>query len=274
MPLLPRAGRLPAAFTLIELLVVISIIALLIGILLPALGAARESARITACLSNQRQLAIATSTYMADHDQVAPAGHYRNDAGNFGPWQTSAGALIDPYMPVNAAEFYDDPAAGGPDDQYAITGDNPYDGSDPDDLFSPNYFYMAVPWIDLGTGPKFFLGEMWGPRNVANVQTDSIRQSPSEVAIWIDESTSQHTGTTDIYDRNLAGETARDLDNFAYLDGHAESHEFRDLEDYFRALHDPIAQTNITAGTGGVGRIDYTSQPAWADRFNFPASLD
>ncbi len=69
------------AFTLIELLVVISIIALLIGILLPALGAAREAARLMKCTVNTRSFAQAEVTFGADNKGMIPRGGFGDPGG-------------------------------------------------------------------------------------------------------------------------------------------------------------------------------------------------
>jgi prepilin-type N-terminal cleavage/methylation domain-containing protein/prepilin-type processing-associated H-X9-DG protein len=83
------------AFTLIELLVVIAIIAILAAILFPVFAQAREKGRATACLSNMKQIGLATMMYAQDHDELLPYC-YAYTAGNkqLFWWQD----LIAPYV--------------------------------------------------------------------------------------------------------------------------------------------------------------------------------
>jgi len=77
------------AFTLIELLVVISIIALLVGILLPALGAARRTALAAVCMSNVRQMGTAQMAYASSNKEMLPAGHRWETANRRISWQAA-----------------------------------------------------------------------------------------------------------------------------------------------------------------------------------------
>jgi prepilin-type N-terminal cleavage/methylation domain-containing protein len=89
-----RASRV-GAFTLIELLVVIAIIAVLIGLLAPGLGAARENARTSLCGSNLRQLAVASLSYAQNNRGFLSSGPWDNRRGRSFGALTESGWVAD-----------------------------------------------------------------------------------------------------------------------------------------------------------------------------------
>lgn len=101
------------AFTLIELLVVIAIIAILAAILFPVFAQAREAAKRTACLSNGRQIGMATMMYTSDHDDGMPIFSAYDEINPPGPLHRGVEVWVLPY--AKNKEIFNSPTdTGGP----------------------------------------------------------------------------------------------------------------------------------------------------------------
>jgi prepilin-type processing-associated H-X9-DG protein len=156
----------------------------------------------------------------------------------------SIGAVLKPYLSGDPEEVWPCPAApSSPDDNWALQGDNPMTGTTEPDIFKPNYFYMATAsWVTLGDSGNGFRSNVWASRNAANLPISSIPHSGSEVLLFVDESTSHHTNSTNIYTQSGPQDH---YSNFGYADGHVEGKRVRTVDGYIDALPPAIPQTQF-----------------------------
>lgn len=123
-------------FTLIELLVTLSIIALLISILLPALGKAREAAKMVQCQSQQRQIGIALHAYAADHNGYLPVWTSSEQAFANAPLTlVNALVVVNNYLPWNGPGWGYSQVTQCPEDS------NDYATLQPGGTYSRSYWY-------------------------------------------------------------------------------------------------------------------------------------
>jgi prepilin-type N-terminal cleavage/methylation domain-containing protein/prepilin-type processing-associated H-X9-DG protein len=202
------------AFTLIELLVVISIIALLISILLPALASARKAARNTQCMSNLHQWGIVTMAYASDaKDYFWPHGNTTYESGTDSrPWNWHTNYVRSIYFSGISLATWTEASKtinGCPDHSNLIQG-------------------STRTWRHWSYGTNYFLSYIYDsthPKKVAAVTKPSI-------AIWIMDMSSGPDIATFYYGTNASTIEARvgfihpnKNANVLFVDGHTSGRQ-------------------------------------------------
>ncbi len=255
----PFFGRLPeAGFTLIELLVVIAIIAILAGLLLPAMARAKSKAQGILCMGNLRQLTLAWTMYADDHQGVLPPNNQWgvNELGQKGFGWVDGMMDFNPANRDNTNTVLLMKSRLGPYTQsvgiYKCPGDRSSVNMGSGEM--PRVRSVAMNAYVVGDGSEAFLrSEYRSYRRLADITLPP----PSSLWVIIDEredsindaffGTWPHSPTTII---DCPASYHNGAGGLSFADGHAEIHKWRDA-DIIRSV-----VRNTRYSSGGTSPID------------------
>ena len=208
-----------SGFTLIELLVVIAIIAILAAILFPVFARAKAKAQQTSCLSNVKQITLATLMYASDYSDCLPGGQNPDFSDLRAVW---TGQMIMPYC-QNIEMFFCPSDATAP-----VGGATLHNESDPG---PPGHWLLAYSATNvnylfsthncgISYGYNMSLGNFAAP-TMPQVCTTAVLY-PTEVITWGD--VSNHSSLSNLWGQAdyRIQECHNNGANFSFVDGHAK----------------------------------------------------
>ena len=216
----PRKGRTPRAFTLIELLVVIAIVALLIGILLPALGKARTSARSLRCLANMRSMGQSVTLYQNDFD------------GHFPLSSHTTGTALDSWLDVLEANYgLDQQVKECPEDEYLENRPFSYVTNDHFEKLTAGVDYNPVTGAPLPGGRR---------RAITRIHQVPFPSESAYAVEWVGSGSTDHLhsvgwDSAEQIPLQVAVERHEGSSNFIFTDGHAKSLLWERVRELFEA---------------------------------------